>query len=124
MLFANPQTLYHKNISLSFYHTKSLKFYLFSTLTYHVLFRHFDAHYINVCVTSISTVCNTVPKQGKRNENLFCIAYIAYSVQMDFFSIDFSLPALGKNFKFISNFSHNHDHCFHPFTQENSRKKK
>lgn len=28
--------------------------------------------------------------------------------------------SLDKNFKFISNFSHNHGHCFHPRTHENN----
>lgn len=53
----------------------------------------------------------------KNTENLLQMLCI-WTAQMKFSQLVFFF-FLTKNFKFISNFSHNHGHCFYHFTLEN-----
>lgn len=70
----------------------------------------------NVCLCFVSKTL----KKTKTQELIW--DGVCMYVGMKFLNFSFLFISLShKNFKFISNFSHNHGHCFYHFTPENWR---
>lgn len=114
----------NQSSNISFRHSKFLPFASLSRFTSFVLrlFFTFDVVYINCGGNTSIYATNTF---HNREKDIF---YGIFNLQMKVFflygSANFFAPSLslGKNFKFISNFSYNHGHCFHPFPPKRMKK--